>query len=142
MGFESMTNLIFPLAVLGIVLVLSGILFLLKCLKAKVMYATRPLAVILFVGSFVRYLYKKPAIYSLHGLDNAVSPFNAETLNIGQTALAVILVWFSYAAILMTVISAFYNYKTLRRIVNLFALPMFAALLPIVTRVKPVFWNA
>ncbi|MBE6535385.1 MAG: ATP-binding cassette domain-containing protein [Ruminococcaceae bacterium] len=124
-----MTNLIFPLAVLGMALVLVGIIYLLKRFNVKVIYATRPLAIILFVVSFVRYLYKKPAIYSLHGLDNAVSPFNAETLNIGQTALAVILVWFSYAAILMTVISAFYNYKTLRRMVNLFALPMLAVLL-------------
>ena len=124
-----MTNLIFPSAVLGLALVLVGILYLLKRLNVKVMYATRPMAIILFLVSFVRYVYKKPAIYNLQGLDDALSPFNAETLHIGQTGLAVVLLWFSYAAILMTVISAFYNYKTLRRIVNLFSLPVFAALL-------------
>ena len=124
-----MTNLIFPSAVLGIALVLIGIICLLKRLNVNITYATRSMAIVLFLVSFVRYIYKRPAIYNLKGLDDALSPFNAETLNMGQTGLAVILLWFSYAAILTTVVSAFFNYKTLRRIVNLFSLPVFAALL-------------
>ena len=125
-----MTNLIFPSAVLGIALILIGIIYLLKRLNINTIYATRPLAVVLFCVSFVRYLYKKPAIYNLNGLFADESPFNgAEVINVGQTGLAVILLWFSYAAILTTVVSAFFNYKTLRRIVNLFSLPVFAVLL-------------
>ena len=106
-------------------LLLVGLWFLLKRFKINIAYATKPLAVALFLVSFVRYLYLQPAIYNLRGLDDLKSPFNVETVNTAQTALAVLLVWFSYAAILLTVMSAFFKYKTLHRIVNLFCLPFF-----------------
>ena len=127
--FRIMINLIFPAAALGFALLLIGGLCILKYFKINIAHITKALAAILFSVSFVRYFYKKPAIYNLKGLDDVLSPFNAEAVNIGQTSLAVMLIWFSYAAILMTVVSAFFNYKTLRRIVNLFALPVFAAIL-------------
>ncbi len=104
-------------------IVISFILLKLFNINAKRMI--RPCAVVLFLTSFIRYLSKQSAVYDLLGLDSPASPFNTPAL----TAFAVILVWFSYAAILLTVISAFFNYKTLRRLVNLFALPTFAVIL-------------
>ena len=124
-----MTDVIFCVVALGIALILIGGLYLLKRFKINITYATKPLAVALFFVSFLRYLYKVPAIYNLMGLEDPKSPFNAESVQVGQTGLAVVLLWFSYAAILLTVVSAFFDSKTLRRIVNLFALPMFAVLL-------------
>ena len=108
---------------------LAGLWCLLKRAKVNITYGTKPLAVILFLVSFVRYLYKQPAVYNLKGLSDVQSPFNMETVNTAQTALAVLLVWFSYAALLLTVLSAFFKYKTLHRIVNLFCLPFFIVLL-------------
>ena len=124
-----MTNVIFPAASLGIALVLIGIFFALKHFNIRTAYLTKPLAVALFFVSFARYLYKLPAMYHLQGLDDVLSPFNVESVHMGQTAFAILLLWFSYAAILLTVMSAFYDYKTLRRVVNLFALPMLVVLL-------------
>ncbi len=102
---------------------------LLKHFKVKLTYVTKPLAVILFLVSFVRYLYKMPAIYNLRGLDDLLSPFNAEAVDTTRTGIAVLLVWFAYAAMLHTVLSAFFENKTLRRITNLFCVPMFAVIL-------------
>lgn len=122
-----MINLIFAAAALGAALVLIGGVLLLRRTKINTAIVTKALAVVLFAVSFVRYLTKKPVIYDLMGLKGPTSPFNVDVARPGLTALGVLLVWFSYAAILMTVISAFFDYKTLRRMVNLFALPVFVA---------------
>ena len=107
-----------------------GVFALLKHFKVKAGNIVKPCGAILFVTAFLRYLYRKPAIYDMKGLDDLLSPFNtAESVNVGLTLFAILLVWFSYAAILTTVMSAFFNYRTLRRLANLFALPMFAVLL-------------
>ncbi len=124
-----MINLTFAAGAAGAALLLVGLWFLLRWAKINIAYATKPLAAALFLVSFVRYLYLKPAIYNLKGLDDLKSPFNVEAINTSQTALAVLLVWFSYAAILLTVMSAFFKYKTLHRIVNLFCLPFFVVAL-------------
>ena len=127
--FRLMMDLAFSASAIGIALIVLGGLFLLKHFKINMALAMKSLAVLLFSVSFFRYLYKLPAVYHVQGLDSPLSPFNAETINVGQTALGIILLWFSYAAILTTVMSAFYHYKTLRRVVNLFSLPMLAVIL-------------
>ena len=124
-----MDNWIFAAASIGIAALLIAVLFLLNRFKIKLTRVIKPLSIVLFSVSFLRYLYEQPAIYNLRGLTDALSPFNSEAANAPRTALAVILVWFSYAAILTVVVSAFFNFKTLRRIVNLFSLPFFAVLL-------------
>ena len=124
-----MDNWIFAASAIGIAILLIAILFLLNRFKLKITRVIKPLAVVLFSVSFLRYFYERPVIYDLKGLSDALSPFNVGTVDEPRTALAVILVWFSYAAILTTVLSAFFNFKTLRRIVNLFSLPFFAVAL-------------
>ncbi len=101
----------------------------LKLFNINTKHLARVGGVVLFLASFVRYLSRKPAVYDILGLDSAASPFNIPEANPALTALAVILVWFSYAAILLTVMSAFFDYKNLRRLVNAFALPTFAVIL-------------
>lgn len=126
-----MPSLLYVAAALLIAVALVGVFALLK-FKAKnrvLSTVLKPCAAVLFVASFLRYLYLKPAIYNLRGLDHASSPFNVDGADPVMTALAVILIWFSYAAMLLTVMSAFFNFGTLRRIVNLFALPLHAVLL-------------
>ena len=89
----------------------------------------KPCAAVLFVIALLRHLYMRTAVYYVQGLDHASSPFNVDGPNPGLTAFAIILVWLSYAAMLTTVLSSFFNFKTLRRIVNLFSLPVYAAIL-------------
>ena len=124
-----MNNLIFAATAICSAAVLIGGMYLLNRNKVNTAFATKLMAVILFAVSFVRYVYKKPAVYEMKGLTDIISPFNTEVVNAPKTAFALILLWFSYAAILLTVVSAFYNYKTLRRIVNLFSLPVFVTIL-------------
>lgn len=124
-----MNHLIFAATALCSFAALIGGMYLLKKFKVNTSLATKILAVTLFCVSFFRYIYRIPAVYYLKGLTDATSPFNAGAANAPRTALGIILLWFSYAAILSTVLSAFFNYKTLHRIVNLFSLPVFLATL-------------
>ena len=89
----------------------------------------KPCAAVLFVVAFIRHLYLQTAVYYVAGLDHASSPFNVDGPRPGLTAFAIILVWFYYAAMLTTVLSTFFNFKTLRRIVNLFSLPVYLTIL-------------
>ena len=85
----------------------------------------RPMAIALLVISFARYIYREAPIYYVRGLESIYSPFNTPEPRPIVTALAIILVWFSYAAMLTVVFSEFFNYKTLRRVVSFFSLPVF-----------------
>ena len=109
--------------------IVIGVCMLLKHFKKNLSYVMRPCAAVLFVVAFLRYLYLEPAVYYVKGLESAESPFNVGGANPAMTAFGILLLWFSYAAMLTTVMSAFFNYKTLRRIVNLFSLPVYVILL-------------
>ncbi len=109
--------------------IVIGVCVLLKHFKKNLSYVLRPCAAVLFVVAFLRYLYLEPAVYYVQGLGSAESPFNVGGASPGMTAFGILLLWFSYAAMLTTVMSAFFNYKTLHRIVNLFSLPVYVVLL-------------
>ena len=86
----------------------------------------KPAALVLFFAAFARYIYDQAAIYYVRGLGNSTSPFfSAENSGALETAFAVILVWFSHAALMTIVSGAFFNYKTLRNIINCFSLPVY-----------------
>ena len=126
-----MTSLLSVAVALLIAAVLVCVFTLLK-FKSKngiLSKVLKPFAVVLFVTAFLRHTYLQTAIYYVAGLDHPSSPFNVDGPNPGLTAFAIILVWLSYAAMLTTVLSIFFNFKTLRRIVNLFSLPVYAAIL-------------
>ena len=121
-----MTSLLSVAVALLIAAVLVCVFTLLK-FKSKngiLSKVLKPFAVVLFVTAFLRHTYLQTAIYYVAGLDHPSSPFNVDGPNPGLTAFAIILVWLSYAAMLTTVLSIFFNFKTLRRIVNLFSLPV------------------
>ena len=85
---------------------------------------TRPAAVVLFALMCVRYLWNAHtiALFSVRGLD-MYSPFGDSALL--ATLVAVLLVWFSYAAMFAVVFSEFYDYKSLKHISTFFSLPVF-----------------
>ncbi len=124
-----MTHLTSVGVALGTAAILIGIFVLLKHFRVNISNVIKPLSATLFIVAFLRYLYLEPAVYYVRGLLSENSPFNADGPNPGLTAFAIILLWFSYAAMLTTVMSAFFNFKTLRRIVNLFSLPVYATIL-------------
>ncbi len=85
---------------------------------------TRPAAIVLFAVMCVRYLWNANsiALFETRALD-MFSPFGDSAML--STFIAVILVWFSYAAMFAVVFSEFYNYKTLRYMANFFSVPVF-----------------
>ncbi|MBO5755948.1 MAG: YwaF family protein, partial [Clostridia bacterium] len=89
-------------------------------------YYMKPLALALSVIAFIAYLWREPAIYNVRGL-NMYSPFGDEMV---KTVLAVLIYWFSHAGVLIAILSAFFDYKTLRNLAK-FAAPI-TALLPLV----------
>lgn len=95
-------------------------------LKKKNLFPERtPRAIALALGfiSLFELLKEWPAVYRVQGL-NMYSPFGDA---IGQTVLGLFLVWFTYAAVLMVVMDAFFEYKTLRNLVRFFAPLVFLA---------------
>ena len=92
---------------LVIAMLLLGGLMLLKKKGVDITKVIKPCAVVLFIVSFLRYLYHEPAVYYVQGLSHPSSPFNVDTPNPALTGFSIILIWFSYAAMLLTVMSAF-----------------------------------
>ena len=77
----------------------------------------RPLALALALVAFVAYLWREPAIYNVRGL-NMYSPFGDEMV---KTVLAVLIYWISHAAVLLAILSVFFEYKTLKHLTKLVA---------------------
>ena len=85
----------------------------------------KPMALLLFILTFARYIYDHVAIYYLKGLSGAESPFNSPDPRPLFTFFAVMLVWASYAAMLTIVINEFYDFRALKQLVNCFSLPVY-----------------
>ena len=85
---------------------------------------TRPAALTLFAVMCVRYLWNANtiALFEVRSLD-MFSPFGDSAML--ETFIAVILVWFSYAAMFAVVFNEFYDYKTLKHMSNFFSVPVF-----------------
>ena len=88
-------------------------------------YYMKPLALVLSLIAFIAYLWREPAIYNVRGLD-MYSPFGDQMVT---TAIAVLIYWFSHAGVLITVLSVFFDYQTLKNLAKLLA-PI-TALLPL-----------
>ena len=124
-----MVRLISISAVVLLFGLLSGGAFLFKKKGWELSGATKPLALVLALLTFVRYIYDRSAVYYIRGLDSELSPFNNPEPRAWLTGLAVILLWFSYAAMLTTVFNEFFEYKTLRNIVTCFSMPVYLIVL-------------
>ena len=88
---------------------------------------------LLMVGvAFVRYIYDQPAIYDLLGLVEPAVPsvnegpiLSAEPISPFIAVVMILLVWLGYAAMMTVATGEFFEFKTLRRIVNLFSVPVY-----------------
>ena len=85
---------------------------------------TRPAALVLLSVMGLRYLWNANsiALFEVRGLQT-FSPFGEGAPL--KTFIAVILVWFAYAAMFAIVFGEFYNYKTLKYMSNFFSVPVF-----------------
>ena len=120
-----MVKLVSMLVIFFLAALFVGIALLLKKKGIKLSLYTKPLALLLVISVLLRYLYEKPTLYNLLGLSGTASPFNADGADPLTTGFAVFLIWFAYAAMMTTVLNEFFEYKTLRSIVNCFSLPVF-----------------
>ena len=90
-------------AILALLLV-GGVWFINKDGKGDGL-VRRVLAVVLVGVAFYRYMIEHEAVFVVRGL-NMFSPFGDE---MALTLFALILVWFTYAALLMTVMDQFFD---------------------------------
>ena len=79
--------------------------------------SNKALAILLGLLFFYAHLYREAAVYDVRALD-MYSPFGADVL---QTAVAILLLWFTYAVTLCAVLGAFFPYRALQNILRFFA---------------------
>ena len=70
--------------------------------------------------AFTRYMIEREAVFGVRGL-NMFSPFGD---NIFLTVLGILLIWFSFSAMLNILLSVFYKYDTLKNLTRFFSLPV------------------
>lgn len=85
-------------------------------------YVRKATALVLFVASFVFSLLHNEALSIVIGLNRGPSPFGDF---MPQTAFAAILIWLTYAAILLTAFAQFVEYPVIHYITTYFSLPVF-----------------
>ena len=126
-----MVALTSALSALGIValLVLGG--FILNKNGIKLQVATKVLSLIMAALYFLQYCVDHVAVYYIKGLNSPDSPFFADGAGHVETGIAVILIWFSYAAVMTIAVNEFFDNKTLKRITQCFSMPLLVAILPL-----------
>ena len=104
----------------AVVLGATALLFLIdnlrKCGKFN-RHLTRGMALLLAAITIFVHLFRQVAVYGVRGLD-MFSPFGNA---MAKTTIAVLLIWFTHAAALLAIFSAFFNYKTLKNLVKFYA---------------------
>ena len=78
------------------------------------------LAIVLIAEHVFRFLWQKVAVYEVIGLVEN-SPFVDDKLS---TAIAILLIWFTYAAVFTIVFNEFYDFKALGHTVYYFSVPV------------------
>ena len=116
-----MVSLIFILVVFALAGLMAGGAYLIKKKGYDLKLFTRPLALVLFGVMLFRYLIEKVAVFNVRGLD-MYSPFGDEII---KTVIAILLIWFSYAAMFVLVFGEFYKYESLRHMTTFFSVPLF-----------------
>ena len=103
--------------------IVVGALFLMNRAGKETTLIRRCLAIALVFIAFYRYMSEHEAVYFVRGL-NMYSPFGNE---MGLTVFAILLVWFTYAALLMTLLDQFFDFRTLRNLTRYFGVPVLLA---------------
>ena len=97
-----------------------GLYFLLKKCNNKRDLILKIVSVTLFVIAVTRYIYGDSAIDTVRGL-NMYSPFGSK---VGFTIIGLLLVWFSYASILLITLNSFFKIKNVQNLIKFFAFPV------------------
>ena len=112
-----------------VIALLTGLLvggaYLLKQRGYKISKISRYLVIVPITAILLRYLYEFSAFNDLHGISDPLSPFNADGAHPLLTLFSILLIWFAGAAMMTSVLSQFFNYKTLSNIVTCFSLPVY-----------------
>ena len=121
-----MVRFISTAAVLLIAAVLVGAACFIRSKNRGLVLFRKIASLALCAVAFSRYIYDQAPIYYVRGLGNSTSPFFSETsTGTFETVISILLVWFSYAALLTIALSAFFNYRTLRAVSLYFSLPVY-----------------
>ena len=112
------------LMVAALVALMLGGAYVIKKRGCELSKFTRPAALLLLGVMCIRYLWNANsiALFNVRALD-MYSPFGDSAML--TTFVAILLVWFSYAAMFAVVFSEFYDYKTFRHMANFFSVPVF-----------------
>ena len=112
------------LMVAALLALMLGGAYLIKKRGCELSKFTRPAALLLLGVMCIRYLWNANsiALFNVRALD-MYSPFGDSAML--TTFVAILLVWFSYAAMFAVVFSEFYDYKTFRHMANFFSVPVF-----------------
>ena len=78
------------------------------------------LSLVLALVITIRYMLGEGAISTTRGL-NMFTPFNDD---IYKTVISVLLIWFSYASILMLILNSFFKINNAKNFVKFFSLPV------------------
>ena len=107
--------------VLSALLVCAGVSLLNKKTR-NISRVKKALALVLAIVTVSVSLLHNEAVSIVIGLNRGPSPFGDELF---QTAFATILIWFTYAAIFMTVIAQFFEFDTFKYATRFFAIPVY-----------------
>ena len=118
------------LLILGLISISVALAFLVKYKKYGTSLARKVLGLVLAAVTLIRYMYETEAnrgtiasdgkYHFLQGI-NMFSPFGADAVS---TIISLLLTWFTFTALLAIVLGQFFEYKTLRHLINFFALPV------------------
>lgn len=97
-----------------------SLFFILKKFENKKSLILKIISVVLFFIIFVRYIMAEPNIVRVRGL-NMYSPFG---LDVMSTIIGLLLTWFTYAVVFMTVLYPFFKVKNIKNFLKFFGLPV------------------
>ena len=104
---------------------LIGGAYLLKRRGCKISKISKFIVIVPITATLLRYVYEYPPFFSMLGLSDPTSPFNADGPRPFLTFFSIMIIWFAGAAMLTSILSQFFNYKTLSNIVTCFSLPVY-----------------
>lgn len=121
-----MMDLIYIFSAVAIAALLFGVGFLLRNKPKALKIFKRVTALVLTGVAFYRYMIEHEAIYHLWGfvVDLNVIPHPFGEDNVPTTALAIIIVWFTYAGLFAVVMDQFFDFPTLKNITRYFTAPV------------------
>ncbi len=118
-----MIQAIYIVAALLIAAIFSVVTELLRRRGVKLESFMKGTSLALAAIAFVAYMVEEPAIYDVRGL-NIGSPFGESKEAMVKTVFSILIYWFTHAAVLISILSTFFEYCTLKNLAKFFSGPM------------------